>query len=110
MNNEIGIQSSIEDAVVHYAELAKQAGLSGVVASPIEVGLIKGKLGQDFITVTPGIRPSGAPLGDQARVMTPAQAFQQGTDFIVIGRPITAAADPREALIEIIEQLEIVRN
>jgi orotidine-5'-phosphate decarboxylase len=97
MNEEIGISGSIEDCVLQYASHAARAGLDGVVASPQEVKRIKSLLGETFITVTPGIRPAGSALGDQTRVMTPQQAFVEGTDFIVVGRPITAAANPREA-------------
>ncbi|MEI7026777.1 orotidine-5'-phosphate decarboxylase [Paenibacillus sp. y28] len=102
LNEDIGIPGTVEEAVVRYARLAQQAGLHGVVASPLEVERIKGQLGAGFVTVTPGIRPAGADVGDQSRVMTPAQAFAQGTDYVVIGRPITAAPDPREAIESII--------
>lgn len=105
LNDEIGISGSVEEAVVRYAWLTKEAGLDGVVASPLEVGTIKQACGQGFKTVTPGIRPVGSELGDQTRVMTPQQAFGQGTDYIVIGRPITAAADPRQAMETILEEL-----
>lgn len=105
MNDEIGIPGTVEDTVLRYAGLAKQAGLDGVVASPWEVTAIKSALGTGFATVTPGIRPSGADKGDQTRVMTPRDAFGQGTDYIVVGRPITAAADPRAALESILEEL-----
>ncbi|TVY09667.1 orotidine-5'-phosphate decarboxylase [Paenibacillus cremeus] len=102
MNDEIGIAGTVEEAVVRYASLAKSAGLNGVVASPLEVVRIKQACGAGFVTVTPGIRPAGADIGDQSRVMTPKEAFTQGTDFVVIGRPITEAANPREALESII--------
>lgn len=105
MNEEIGIPGTVEDAVIHYASLAKQAGLDGVVASPSEVVAIKAACGSSFQTVTPGIRPAGAALNDQTRIMTPGEALRQGTDFMVIGRPITAASDPRQALESIIEEL-----
>lgn len=105
LNDEIGIPLSVEEAVVNYANKAKESGLHGVVASPLEVERIKQACGSDFITVTPGIRPVGTDIGDQSRVMTPRQAFSQGTDYIVIGRPITAAADPRQAFESIIEEL-----
>ncbi|RAP76626.1 orotidine-5'-phosphate decarboxylase [Paenibacillus montanisoli] len=105
LNEEIGIGGSVQDAVVRYAQLAKEAGLGGVVASPQEVQLIKAACGTEFRTITPGIRPAGADLNDQTRIMTPSQALQQGTDYMVIGRPITAAADPRQALESIIEEL-----
>lgn len=105
LNAEIGIPGAVEDTVLRYAELAKEAGLHGVVASPLEAAAIKQSLGADFIAVTPGIRPSGAAAGDQTRIMTPAEAFQQGADYIVIGRPITGDKDPRRALETIVEEL-----
>ncbi|AZN40557.1 orotidine-5'-phosphate decarboxylase [Paenibacillus albus] len=105
LNEEIGISGSVQDAVVRYAQLTKQAGLGGVVASPQEVELIKAACGDDFQTITPGIRPAGADVNDQTRIMTPRQAIEAGTDYMVIGRPITAAADPRAALQSIIEEL-----
>lgn len=105
MNREIGIDGSVEDAVLRYAKLAKDAGLQGVVASPSEVESVKSACGSGFVTVTPGIRPAGAALNDQSRIMSPADALRQGTDYMVIGRPITAAPDPRAALESIIEEL-----
>ncbi|WP_159884017.1 orotidine-5'-phosphate decarboxylase [Paenibacillus puerhi] len=102
LNDEIGIAGSVEDAVVRYAELVRSSGLDGVVASPLEVVRIKQACGAGFVTVTPGIRPAGADIGDQSRIMTPPQAFAQGTDYVVIGRPITGAQDPRAALEAII--------
>ena len=105
LNQEIGIAGSVEEAVLRYAELTKQSGLSGVVASPQEVKAIKAACGSSFITVTPGIRPAGSDKGDQSRVLTPGQAMAEGTDYIVVGRPITAAADPREATLQIIEEM-----
>lgn len=105
MNEEIGIQGAVRDSVVRYARLTKEAGLHGVVASPQEVALIKQACGEDFKTITPGIRPAGSVIGDQSRVMTPEQAFAEGTDYVVIGRPITAASSPREALESILEGL-----
>jgi len=106
LNDQIGIAGTVEDAVLRYAELAKRAGLDGVVASPLETSRIKERCGRDFLAVTPGIRPAGAETGDQARVMTPREAFRQGADYIVIGRPITAAPDPRRALEDIIRSVE----
>jgi orotidine-5'-phosphate decarboxylase len=79
--------------------------LNGVVASPQEVVAIKAACGNDFQTITPGIRPAGADIGDQSRIMTPAQAITAGTDYMVIGRPITGAPNPREALESIIKEL-----
>ena len=105
LNDEIGIGGSVEDAVIRYAKLAKQAGLGGVVASPQEVLTIKAACGLEFKTITPGIRPAGADVNDQSRIMTPREALEQGTDYMVIGRPITAAADPRAALQSIIKEL-----
>jgi orotidine-5'-phosphate decarboxylase len=105
LNEQIGIAGSVEAAVLRYAELAKQAGLDGVVASALEVAPIKQACGAGFVAVTPGIRPQGADAGDQARVLTPREAIAQGSDYLVIGRPITAAADPRQALESIIEEL-----
>ncbi|SEF52414.1 orotidine-5'-phosphate decarboxylase [Paenibacillus sp. UNC499MF] len=107
LNDEIGIAGRVEEAVVRYARLTHQAGLQGVVASPLEVSAVKEACGAGFITVTPGIRPAGAALGDQTRVMTPAEAFAAGTDYVVIGRPITAAPDPRQALEQILDSLEL---
>lgn len=105
LNEEIGIAGTVEEAVIRYAKLAKSAGLNGVVASPQEVRIIKAACGATFQTVTPGIRPAGAALNDQSRIMTPGEALAQGTDFMVIGRPITGAVDPRAAIEFIIEEL-----
>jgi orotidine-5'-phosphate decarboxylase len=102
MNEQIGVPGTVEESVLHYSRLANQAGIHGVVASPHEVSRIKAEIGESFITVTPGIRPAGSDVGDQTRIMTPVAAFAQRSDFIVIGRPITAAANPRQALIEIV--------
>lgn len=105
MNQEIGIPGRLEDTVLRYAGLAQAAGLAGVVASPWEAKAVKAAFGPDFATVTPGVRPAGTENKDQARVMTPREAFAQGTDYVVIGRPITAAANPRLALESILEEL-----
>lgn len=105
LNDEIGIPGTVEQSVLHYAKLAHKAGLAGVVASAHEVAQIKQTVGSSFVTVTPGIRPIGSVVGDQARVMTPKAAFSQGTDYIVIGRPITASSDPRKALETILEEM-----
>ncbi|GAA0135858.1 orotidine-5'-phosphate decarboxylase [Paenibacillus sp. YSY-4.3] len=106
LNREIGIPGTMEDAVVAYASLTKQAGLHGVVASPLEVQAIKKHCGDGFKTVTPGIRPAGSTAGDQFRTLTPGDAMRQGTDFIVVGRPITEAKDPRRAAELIIEEMK----
>lgn len=100
MNNELGIEGEVIDSVVKYAQNAKKAGLNGVVCSPLEVRAIKEACGEDFITVTPGIRP-GAHDDDQVRVTTPADARKLGTNYIVVGRPITAQADPVAAYTQI---------
>lgn len=88
------IQTSLVDSVRHYAQKTAEAGLDGVVCSAQEVGLIKEVTSESFLCLTPGIRPSGIEHGDQKRVMTPRQAREIGSDFIVVGRPITQAADP----------------
>ncbi|MEK3942224.1 orotidine-5'-phosphate decarboxylase [Paenibacillus sp. FSL R5-0636] len=107
MNNEIGIAGDVADTVVRYAKLAAAAGLDGVVASPQESSAIAEACGPAFCTVTPGIRPAGASLGDQSRVMTPGKAIQQGSHFLVVGRPVTTAADPRQAALNIIEEMTL---
>lgn len=97
MHEDLLIEGRIGDVVVHYAENAKRAGLDGVVCSPLEAGMVKEACGIDFLTVTPGIRFADGAVGDQVRVTTPARARETGTDFIVVGRPITAAEDPLAA-------------
>ena len=94
MQKELLISAGINDTVVHYARNAKEAGLDGVVCSPLEAGMVKEACGQDFLTVTPGVRFASGDKGDQVRVTTPARAREIGTDYIVVGRPITAAEDP----------------
>ena len=93
MQRELLINAPITDTVAHYARNAKEAGLRGVVCSPLEASLVKEACGRDFITVTPGIRFADGDVGDQKRIMTPALARETGTEFIVVGRPITQAAD-----------------
>ena len=94
MEADLLIKEPIEEVVMHYAYNAKQAGLDGVVCSPREATAVHNKCGKEFITVTPGVRFADGEIGDQVRVMTPAQAKEIGSDYIVVGRPITAAADP----------------
>ncbi len=94
LREELLITTKMEDTVLAYAQNAKNSGLDGVVCSALEVRRIKDSLGEDFITVTPGIRPADAETGDQARVVTPQMARELGSDYIVVGRPITKAADP----------------
>ncbi|UFJ41968.1 orotidine-5'-phosphate decarboxylase [Brevibacillus humidisoli] len=97
MNEQLLIPGQVEEVVVGYAQLAKEAGMDGVVASPLEVPLVKQAAGTAFQTVTPGIRPSGSARGDQTRVTTPEEAFRLGSDYIVVGRAVTAAEEPRAA-------------
>lgn len=94
MQADQNIQTSLQATVVHYAKKTAEAGLDGVVCSAQEVELIKDATSSDFICLTPGIRPAGAAVGDQKRVMTPADAHRIGSDYIVVGRPITQATDP----------------
>jgi len=103
MENELLIKEPIEDVVMHYAENTKEAGLDGVVCSPLEVKAVKAKCGKDFITVTPGIRFAAKDAGDQVRITTPARAKELGSDYIVVGRPITQAEDPVEAYRKCVE-------
>lgn len=103
MNFDQRIIGKVEDSVIHYATLASEAKFDGVVSSPLEVALIKEKLGKKFLTVTPGIRPVGNDLNDQKRVTTPMEALRLGTDYMVIGRPITASLDPKAALQKILQ-------
>ena len=94
MENDLLIKEPIDKVVMHYAENAKNAGLDGVVCSPLEAGKVHDTCGKDFVTVTPGVRFADGDIGDQKRVMTPAQAKEIGSDYIVVGRPITASDDP----------------
>ena len=94
MENDLWIREPIDQVVMHYAENAKDAGLDGVVCSPLEAEKVHNTCGKDFVTVTPGVRFADGDIGDQKRVMTPAEAKKIGSDYIVVGRPITAAPDP----------------
>ena len=94
MENDLLIKEPIDEVVLHYAENAAKAGLDGVVCSPLEAGKVHARCGERFVTVTPGVRFADGEVGDQKRVMTPAAAKEIGSDYIVVGRPITAAADP----------------
>ena len=94
MENDLWIKEPIAEVVMHYASNAKQAGLDGVVCSPLEAGKVHERCGAGFVTVTPGVRFADGDVGDQKRVMTPAEAKKIGSDYIVVGRPITAAEDP----------------
>ncbi len=94
MERELLIDSPLEQVVMHYAKNAAGAGLDGVVCSPLEAGKVHEGCGGSFLTVTPGVRFADGEMGDQARVTTPAQARELGSDYIVVGRPILQAADP----------------
>ncbi len=94
MKEDLLIDKPLPEVVMHYAANAKKSGLDGVVCSPREAQAVHGRCGKDFVTVTPGVRFADGDIGDQVRVMTPAEAKKIGSDYIVVGRPITAAADP----------------
>jgi len=94
MERDILIKEPIDQVVMHYAKTAKNAGLDGIVCSPLEAGKVHDACGKEFLAITPGVRFADGDVGDQKRVMTPAQAKEIGSDYIVVGRPITAAADP----------------
>ena len=97
MENDLLIKEPIDQVVLHYASNAKKAGLDGVVCSPLEAGKVHATCGNDFVTVTPGVRFADGDVGDQVRVTTPEKAKEIGSDYIVVGRPITAAEDPLAA-------------
>ncbi|MGB9792515.1 MAG: orotidine-5'-phosphate decarboxylase, partial [Thermacetogeniaceae bacterium] len=103
---EIGIQRSPLEQVLFWAGIAKECGLSGVVASPQEAPGIRSLCGKDFLIVTPGIRPAGSVPDDQVRISTPVAALKAGADYIVVGRPIVKAPDPVRAVWEIIKEME----
>ena len=104
MENDLWIKEPIDQVILHYAENAKAAGLDGVVCSPLEAGVVHGRCGSEFLTVTPGVRFADGDVGDQVRVTTPAKARELGSDYIVVGRPITAAADPVAAYRRCVEE------
>ena len=105
LNFDLRVDGEVENQVVHLAKLAKEAGLDGVVASPLEVKSIRQAIGEDFLIVTPGVRPFGSDIGDQKRVMTPKDAINAGSNYLVIGRPIINADDPVKAANEIAESI-----
>ena len=94
MENDLLIREPIDEVVMHYASCAAESGLDGIVCSPLEAGKVHDRCGKNFLTITPGVRFADGDVGDQKRVMTPAAAKEIGSDYIVVGRPITAAADP----------------
>ena len=104
MENDLLIKEPIDKVVMHYAHNAMVAGLDGVVCSPLEAGKVHETCGEKFLTVTPGVRFADGDIGDQKRVMTPAEAKRIGSDYIVVGRPITAAADPVAAYNRCVEE------
>jgi orotidine-5'-phosphate decarboxylase len=101
----VGIEHLVEEMVVRLAKLAKESGMDGVVASPLEIQAIRAACGPDFLIVTPGVRPSFAAVDDQKRIMTPAEAVKAGADYLVIGRPIAKAADPVQAAGLIVDEI-----
>ena len=104
MHEELLIPNTMEETVMHYAKNAKDSGLDGIVCSPLEAGVVHEKCGKSFLTITPGVRFADGDVGDQKRVMTPAQAKEIGSDYIVVGRPITQAADPVAAYRRCVEE------
>ncbi|MBI4022197.1 MAG: orotidine-5'-phosphate decarboxylase [Candidatus Andersenbacteria bacterium] len=105
LKSELNVAVPVETQVRHLAYLCQSAGLDGVIASPQELLGIRAACGRDFLIVTPGIRPVGAERGDQARITTPKEAIRMGADYIVVGRPIIAAADPVQAAIEVVRDM-----
>jgi orotidine-5'-phosphate decarboxylase len=105
LRNDLLIPHSIPKLVAHLAGVAKRAGLHGVVASALELSLLREHFGEEFIVVTPGVRPAGADAGDQKRVVTPREAFDRGATYIVIGRPVTGAANPADAMKRILDEI-----
>ena len=103
---DLGVAGPVQDRVLALARLARDCGLDGVVCSPLEVADLRRELGPEFKLVVPGIRPTWAAAGDQKRIMTPSQAVAAGADYLVIGRPITGADDPRAAAQRIVDELE----
>ena len=101
---EVGFDRTIPEQIAKLAKLAKDSGMDGVVASPLEIELIRETCGKDFKILTPGIRPAFAAVNDQKRIATPAEALSKGADVLVIGRPITAAENRREAFLKILEE------
>ena len=104
MHEDLLIPNTMEETVMHYAKNAKDSGLDGIVCSPLEAGVVHEKCGKSFLTITPGVRFADGDVGDQKRVMTPAQAKEIGSDYIVVGRPITQADDPVAAYRRCVEE------
>ena len=110
LSRDLRIRGSVKDEVLHLANLAQKAGLDGIVCSPEETSWVRKKFKEDFLIVTPGIRPAGADKGDQKRIHTPERALKVGSDYVVIGRPITQAADPKEAALKILNAIALSRG
>ncbi|MFI3278226.1 MAG: orotidine-5'-phosphate decarboxylase [Rikenellaceae bacterium] len=104
MQKDLLINATISDTIVHYSKNAKEAGLDGVVCSPLESGMVHDACGEEFLTVTPGVRFADGDVADQVRVTTPAKAREIGSNYIVVGRPITAASDPVAAYLRCVEE------
>jgi orotidine-5'-phosphate decarboxylase len=107
---EIGMEAQVDRQVLRLARLAKESRMDGVVCSPQEIDIIKQEFSQDFLVVSPGIRPSWAEAQDQKRILTPGEALKKGADYMVIGRPITKADSPKEAFLKIAEELDRAVN
>src|SRR5262245_59534010 len=105
LSTELGITSSVEGHVLHLCRLARDAGLDGCVASPNEIRVIRNQLGTEWVIVTPGVRPAGSDTNDQSRIATPGATARAGAHYLVVGRPITAAADPVEAARTIVAEI-----
>ena len=105
LHRELGVTSSVEGHVLRLSELAREAGLDGTVASPVEIAAIRRSLGAAWVIVTPGVRPAGSAAGDQSRVATPGAAAQAGAHYLVVGRPITGAPDPAAAAAAILAEI-----
>lgn len=105
LSQELGIHRPLQEEVLELARLAKRAGLDGVVSSPEEVPFLRKQLGEGFILVTPGIRPPGSETHDQRRSLSPRESLERGADYLVVGRPITASPNPREAASQILQSL-----
>ena len=105
LHRELGVTSSVEGHVLRLSELAREAGLDGTVASPVEIAAIRRSLGAAWVIVTPGVRPAGSAADDQSRIATPAAASRAGAHYLVVGRPIAAAPDPAKAAEAILEEM-----
>ena len=106
LEDELGIERNLEEEVLHLANLAKRGGLDGVVASPYEIETLRNNFGHSLLLIVPGVRPEGSRKDEQKRVLTPRQAIKRGADFVVIGRPILASADPVRTARRILREIE----